>query len=375
MSSCPKCNADVQPDQVRCPKCGVSVTRAKAEQPFGSAAEDRKLPLSLDPVEEREGKLPFSAWWPVAGGALVGILLRLVFSGSPGGPFAAMMASFVYLVPLVVGAVTVYVAERKYRRSFWYYLWAPFIANALFVLGTLVIMIEGLICAVVIVPLFATIGVVGGLAMGMVCRLTRWPKHTLYSLAFLPLLFGGLEGNMATPSRIDSVERTVVIRAAPDVVWRQIMHADAIQPDEMRHAWIFRIGVPLPLAGVVEESPDGPVRKIRMGKNVHYDQIFTEIQEHRYVHFIYRLYPDSFPPHALDDHVVVGGYYFDIRDTSYRLTPVGEGTELTIRMGYRVTTQFNWYAETLARYLLGNFEHTILDFYRIRSEMSQRERG
>ena len=132
---------------------------------------------------------------------------------------------------------------------------------------------------------------------------------------------------------------------------------------------------PLPLAGVVEESPDGPVRKIRMGKNVHYDQIFTEIQEHRYVHFTYRLYPDSFPPHALDDHVVVGGYYFDIRDTSYRLTPVGEGTELTIRMGYRVTTQFNWYAETLARYLLGNFEHTILDFYRIRSEMSQRERG
>jgi hypothetical protein len=181
-------------------------------------------------------------------------------------------------------------------------------------------------------------------------------------------VLGGLEGNVITPSRFGNVERTVMIRAAPEAVWRQILNASDIKPEEMQHAWIFRIGVPLPLAGVVEPSPNGVVRKIRMGKDVHFDQVFTESREYRYVHWTYRLYPDSFPPYALDDHVVVGGYYFDVKDTSYTLTPTGDSTELRINMGYRVTTQFNWYAEPLARYLLGNFEEVVLDFYRRRSE-------
>jgi hypothetical protein len=37
-------------------------------------------------------------------------------------------------------------------------------------------------------------------------------------------------------------------------------------------------------------------------------------------------------------------------------------------MSYRVSTQFNWYADAVAQGLLGNFEDVILDFYRQRSE-------
>lgn len=313
-------------------------------------------------------QLPFARRWPVLVGVLVGIALRLVFSGKPGGAYAAMMASFIYLCPALVGAVTVYLAERKHRRSWTYYIWASFFANVFFVLGTLLIMVEGLICAVVIVPIFSVIGIVGGLVMGFVCRVTKWPKHTLYSFAVLPLVLGGFESNVATPSQIGKVERTVLIQATPETVWRQIMDARNIRPDEMDNAWIFRIGVPLPLAGVMQKTPSGLVRKITMGKDVHFDQVFTAWQENRYVDWTYRLDKDSFPPYALDDHVMVGGYYFDIHDTSYVLTPRGNSTELRISMGYRVTTQFNWYAEPLAEYLLSDFEKVVLNFYRQRSE-------
>jgi hypothetical protein len=320
------------------------------------------------PTAEPEPRvLPYSGWWPILAGALVGVTLRLIFFGKPGGAYAAMMASFIYLVPMLVGATTVYLAERKQRRSWGYYIAASFSANLLFVLGTMLMLIEGLICVVAIAPFFATIGVIGGLIMGVVCRVTRWPRNALYSLAVLPLVLGGVEERLETPTRFGSVERAAVIRAAPEAVWRQIMGARDIRPEEIEHAWIFRIGVPPPLAGVVEPSPHGPVRKIRMGKDIHYDQVFTEQRENQYVHWNYRLYPDSFPAYALDDHVVVGGYYFDVKDTSYSLTPVGDGTELRIRMNYRVTTQFNWYAEPLARYLLGNFEEVVLEFYGRRS--------
>src|ERR1700674_1804027 len=73
---------------------------------------------------------------PLACGALVGIALRLFFSGSPGKPYSAMESSFTLLVPVLVGAVTVYAAERAGRRSCAYYYFAGAAGNALFVIGT-----------------------------------------------------------------------------------------------------------------------------------------------------------------------------------------------------------------------------------------------
>ena len=105
-----------------------------------------------------------------------------------------------------------------------------------------------------------------------------------------------------------------------------------------------------------------------MGKSVHFEQVVSESRENRYVRWTYRFSEDSFPPHALDDHVIIGGHYFDVLDTAYTLTPSGpESTELNIRMSYRVSTQFNWYADAVARFLIGNFEDVILEFYRRRA--------
>jgi hypothetical protein len=50
------------------------------------------------------------------------------------------------------------------------------------------------------------------------------------------------------------------------------------------------------------------------------------------------------------------------------LTPGGERTELKVRMHYRVSTQFNWYADPVARILLADMQAANLDFYRLRSE-------
>jgi len=80
--------------------------------------------------------LPFRAWWPVGFGAVAGLLLRLVFSGTSGNPYGAMMGSFILGAPVLVSVVTVYLAERAARRTWGYYFVAPFVANVLFVVGT-----------------------------------------------------------------------------------------------------------------------------------------------------------------------------------------------------------------------------------------------
>ena len=87
--------------------------------------EDSRL-SELAPIEPAANKpvrgMPFGWFWPMAIGAAIALVLRLVFSGGPGKAYSAMLGSFVYLAPAVCGAVTVYLAERIERRSWGYYL-------------------------------------------------------------------------------------------------------------------------------------------------------------------------------------------------------------------------------------------------------------
>jgi hypothetical protein len=307
---------------------------------------------------------------PLICGALVGVAFRLFFSGTPGEPYHAMMSTFTLLVPIVVGAVTVYMAERAGRRSWSYYFFAAAAANALFVIGTMVIRVEGLICAVLVVPLFGLVGGLGGILMGAVCRWTRWPRPAIYSFAALPLLLGGLEQNLALPQDIRSVERVRTLSASPEAIWTHLTVAKDIRSDEIGTAWMYRIGAPLPLSAVTVLADGTQVRHIMMGKGIRFDQIAADWQPNRRIRWTYRFANDSFPSGALDDHVRIGGRYFDVIDTEYVLRKLNAGTELRVTMRYRVSTAFNWYTQPIAEFLVGNFEEAALRFYAIRAEKS-----
>jgi len=322
------------------------------------------LPLVVSP----KSAIPFSWWVPLLAGVAGGLFLRILFSGSAGSKWSAMAGAFIYLSPLVVGALTVYVAETRERRSWGYYLWAPFVANCLYVVGTLLIMVEGLICAIVIIPLFACLGAVGGLLMGMVCRMTDWPKQTLYGFAALPLVLGAFGDYLPEPTVWSSVQRSTVIHAAPEQVWTHLNRTTDIRHDEFGSTWAARIGVPMPLSGVTESTPSGRVRVTHWEKSVQFDEPITDWQPGRYLRWTFRFTPSSFPPHALDDHVLIGGHYFDLQDTSFLLTPIAGATRVDVVVHYRVTTQFNFYADRVAQLLMGDMLETDLQFFKRRSE-------
>jgi hypothetical protein len=315
-----------------------------------------------------ERLLPFAFWWPLVVGALVGVAIRLVFYGEPGELFSAMSMGLLLGSPLLVGAFTVYMAERREPRSWGYYAWAAAVANFLYVAGTIVSFIEGVICAVVVLPLFAAIGAVGGLIMGAVCRLTRWPKQTISCIALLPFAMAVLEQPTDLPSRMATVEHRVLIDAPALTVWQAILDAPQIDGAEIPSAWVYDMGVPLPLAGVVRETPEGPVRRVEMGRDIYFDELIEEQREPQYLRWRYRFYEDSFPAGTLDEHVLIGGQYFDFLDTEYRLVEDGARTELNIAVRYRLTTPFNWYAGPIVRWLVTDLAASNLGYYQHRAE-------
>src|SRR5688572_11711263 len=120
----------------------------------GTDPPQRRPPPEWPFAPRPEPPLPFSSWWAVLAGAVAGICLRAgIFDGEPGDVFHAMQGSFIYLAPLLAGAVAAFVAELTERRSWGYYASVGTLTSLAFVAGTLLIMIEGLICAVAIVPL------------------------------------------------------------------------------------------------------------------------------------------------------------------------------------------------------------------------------
>ena len=309
-------------------------------------------------------QIPFSYWWPIGAGALAGLLMRLLFSGMPGNAYSAMLGSFILGSPVLVGIVTIYVAELSERRSWTYYFFAPVFSVSTYVLASLAVMIEGLICAIIIVPLFALLAGVAGLVMGAICRVTNWPRRAVVScVAILPLIGGSMEHRVATAQRLRVQHREVLVAAPPEHVWRELVDTRAIDREEVGAAWMYRIGVPVPQSGLGEFRDGQHLRRVTMGKGIRFDQVATEWRPNERVTWHYRFDDHSFPPGALDDHVRIGGHYFDIGDTTYSLTRAGGETRLSIDMRYRVSTPFNWYAGPVADFLVGDFAERILEFY------------
>jgi uncharacterized protein YndB with AHSA1/START domain len=310
-------------------------------------------------------------WWVFAAGAGYGLLMRLLFVLSVfrgrAGDSGVMLGSFVLLVPLLLGAFTVYLLPPS-RRTFGQVLIAPWLPLLVFVAGTAILLIEGSICIAMALPIFLALASLGGVLGWLVLRVVAPSRSTVGAALLLPLVFGAFERGIALPERIGQADESVHIDAPPEVIWQLINDATAIQPAEMAQGLAWRIGVPFPQQAVTVDTDGGRVRKLRWDHGVHFDEPILDWVENRYIRWRYVFASDSFPPGALDEHVAIGGSHFDLLDTSYRLTPETGGTRLAIHVSHRVSTHFNAYAGAWADLLVADASRTILRFYQRRAE-------
>ena len=299
--------------------------------------------------------------------------MRIVF-GVPwldhavsGGATGPMLASFVVLVPVLIGVFTVH-AVRKRPPSLLFALFGPWVPTACFAAGTGLILIEGSICIAMALPIFCIVASLGGLLCWIVLKFVDVPQGGVNVLLLLPLLLAWPESQEPLPLTISRSEQALHIAAPPEVVWGLINHATQIAPAEMRDGLAFRIGVPYPREAITQAVGGGRVRKLRWAGGVAFDEPITAWDENRYIAWTYAFGPDSFPPGTLDEHVLIGGRYFDLVDTSYRLVPENGGTRLEIVVDYRVSTHFDWYAQSAGRLLVDDAARAILLFYKHRGE-------
>ena len=94
---------------------------------------------------------------------LYALLVRLTFAADEFSPFlATMTCSFLFLVPSAIGALTVRLAPKEYRRSIPYALFMPWISITIVSIGSIAFALEAMICILMALPFFLVLSSVGG---------------------------------------------------------------------------------------------------------------------------------------------------------------------------------------------------------------------
>jgi len=169
------------------------------------------------------------------------------------------------------------------------------------------------------------------------------------------------------------VENVIDIKAAPDVIWHNIASVRAIRPEELPASWSHRIGFPNPVEATLSHEGVGGIRNATFTGGLYFlETVDVWEPEHRLA-FTIAAQTDLIPPTTLDEHVRVGGPYFDVLRGEYRLEPIGNGTiRLHLSSRHRVSTDFNWYARLWTDAIMSDLQKRILFVIRQRCETEKR---
>ena len=309
-------------------------------------------------------------------GALYGFCGRLIFSSdrseTSGALFSVMSLAFLFLVPLGIGYVTIALAPPRLLNRRAYVVLAPWLAVLLAVLGVWITGWEGKICIAMLLPLLLPMSNAGG-GMALAMRRRQWGRRVygvgLASVLLLPYVAAPVEGAVPPAWQLRVVERQVRIRATSEQVWRQIVRVPRIRPGEYGTSLVHRIGFPRPVEATLSREGVGGVRRASFERGVVFTETVTEWEPGATLSFSIHADPATIPPGALDQHVTVGGRYFDVLDGSYRIEPAGAGqVVLHLSSTHRLSTRFNFYASLWSDLVMRQIQSNILQVVRTRAE-------
>ena len=305
-------------------------------------------------------------------GASYGVFVRWGMSALHSNLITVMSVAFVFLIPFAMGFVTVFTAQRESDHGVPMWIVLPWIPVLLGTAVSLFFLWEGWICVVMFVPVALVWSSIGGLIAGGVVRMIQSRAARSMSAAcvlILPMMVSPWERNVFTYKDLRTVETFVDINAPAEVIWRNIERVPAIRSEELHSSWSRRIGFPAPVEATLSYEGVGGIRHATFARGVLFIETIDIWEPGRRLAFSIKAQGDQIPATTLDEHVKVGGPYFDVLRGEYVLEPLGNGvTRLHLSSQHRLSTDFNWYARLWTDAVMRDLQNTILQVIQKRGE-------
>lgn len=280
--------------------------------------------------------------------------------------------AYIFALPLVLGAIPVLFSTREQLKSYTSFLVLPVISVFTFFCLSMLAGLEGLICLVVIVGPFVVLGAIGAFVFRMM-KLRLSDKQTpLYTSLLLPLLVLLIESCFPAIDQYHEITTSTIITANRADIWQNVKNVKNIAATEIQPHFVHAIGVPKPLDGRLDREGAGAVRHISWEKGIRFREAIKHWEEGRSFDYDIEVDPGSIPPTTLDEHVMIGGKYFDVVEGGYAIDSIAhQQFRVSLRCKYRVTTNLNAYSKWWADYILDDFNEMILEVIKQRSEKAR----
>lgn len=280
--------------------------------------------------------------------------------------------SFLLILPAAVSAFVAYVADPWGERSRRFYFMMPVWLLLAIIVASLVILREGVICVLLLSPLWLVSGLIGAWITYASRRRRRdRAGGTTYCSALLltPLLAMQVEPYVPLPTDTVCVTRSAVIHASPAALWPLLRGIPDVRPGE--GTWTLSqdvIGIPRPRGARLIGAGIGADRYADWGHHIRFRERITEWDMYRRIGWRF-IFDDIAGWGFTDRHLMPDGPYFRVTRGGYTVEPIGPGlTRVTIDTEYRITTPVNRYSELWGQLFLGDLETNLLALIRGRAE-------
>jgi len=277
--------------------------------------------------------------------------------------------SFLLVLPAVLSGFIAWAGDPWGDRGLRYYLLVPVWLVLLVILASVFLLREGVICILILSPLWLISGWVGVLAArALKRRLGAGGTHCAALLA-LPLLILQAEPYWPLPMAEVAVSRSAVVAAPVERIWPLLRGIPDVRPGEGR--WNLSqdvIGIPRPRGARLVGEGVGAERRADWGLGIRFGERITEWRPGRRIGWAFRF--DDIAGWAFTDrHLMPDSPYFRVESGGYTLEPLGDGrTRVRLETRYSLRTPVNFYAALWGELFLGDLENNLLALVRQRAE-------
>lgn len=298
------------------------------------------------------------------------VLLRLFFGIEKLDElFEVMSITFLFCLPTIVGGLTVFLSDEKKVEKLSYRIFVPWVPILLFLLFTLAFSIEGWACWIMILPLFLVAASIGGLIGGYFKLKKSNNRLNMSLMVMVPFLLAPLE------SLIDKMPSTyeaytyIDINGSTEKIWENVTRVSEINEKD-DSGWLNKfLGFPRPVKAELDFEGVGAYREAIFTNGLVFHETVTDYEDNKLMIFDIKAYPHEIPSTTLDEHVVIGGHYFDVLNGKYELENLEDGRHrLHLSSRFEMKTTFNFYAGWWGKWIMKDIQNNILKVVKRRVE-------
>ncbi|MFC5282306.1 hypothetical protein [Pedobacter alpinus] len=283
--------------------------------------------------------------------------------------FKVMSISFLLCLPTIIGALTIYFSSLENAKSLPYKIFMPWVPVILFLLITLFFKIEGWACWLMVLPLFFVFASIGGLIGGYFKLKKADNKLYLPILTLIPLFISPLESLVNTIPGEYKAYTYIDINAPANKIWSNVTRVKNINQSQDKGYLTNFLGFPRPLKAELNYEGIGAYRAAVFTNGLVFHETVSEYIDQKKMVFSIKANPHEIPSTTLDEHVVIGGDFFDVLNGTYELEKLTENTyRLHLYSYFKLSTTFNFYASWWAKWIMKDIQNNILQINKSRSE-------